>query len=443
MNDVKNLTIKWIQDQFVEFSKKLDEVFLRKNSEIELKKNTKEEDGYVTKGEGHENQIWGTDEEGNPNWRDFGSGLTNEDTPVGTIIAVMSNEVPKHYLACDGAIYDIGTYPYLESKFTKDFGMVHWFGGDGVNTYAVPDLRAEFLRGAGTAKRNTGSGGNVGQHQDGTLSSINWIGDGHLETFSSNNFGNIGGNYDKAISSTYKINNSGTISSNAGGLLVTSRPTNTSVLYCIKYEPTYYTGEEPKITNDYELLINQPRINGVTLVGNKTADDIGLNEGNPVGTVISFMGTKVPTNYLACDGKVYDIAKYPLLAQHFDDEFGNVQYFGGSAELGTFAVPDLRGEFLRGTGTADRNTGSGAVVGEHQDGTIQNNVFTANTNYIYAYKEDSNGTYTVKNADKIISNANYSTNISGKNDVGAVSDWGATFSPRPTNTAVLYCIKYQ
>lgn len=34
------------------------------------KANTKEDDGYVTKGEGHSNQVWATDAEGNPGWRD-------------------------------------------------------------------------------------------------------------------------------------------------------------------------------------------------------------------------------------------------------------------------------------------------------------------------------------------------------------------------------------
>ncbi|MDR1629595.1 MAG: hypothetical protein LBS36_05210 [Oscillospiraceae bacterium] len=31
-------------------------------------------------------------------------------------------------------------------------------------------------------------------------------------------------------------------------------------------------------TNDYDVLVNKPRINGVTLVGNKTTEEIGIEE---------------------------------------------------------------------------------------------------------------------------------------------------------------------
>ena len=102
---------------------------------------------------------------------------------------------------------------------------------------------------------------------------------------------------------------------------------------------------------DYVDLDGKPQINGVTLLGNLTSKDIGipdlkiLNEvvGPPVGEIISFMGTIAPPNYLICDGAVYPIADYPYLAQHFEDNFGSTYYFGGAD--GTFAVPDLKGEF--------------------------------------------------------------------------------------------------
>ena len=49
----------------------------------------------------------------------------------------------------------------------------------------------------------------------------------------------------------------------------------------------------------------------------------------PVGTVISIMSNHAPANYLACDGTVYNIAQYPVLAKHFKDEFGSENFFGG------------------------------------------------------------------------------------------------------------------
>ena len=99
--------------------------------------------------------------------------LTNnvgvEDTPVGHIMAYMGTIPPKHYLVCDGSVYNIVDYPALSSHILEQFGAVNYFGGDGETTFAVPDLRGEFLRGVGANSRvNQGSGAEVGEHQDAT-----------------------------------------------------------------------------------------------------------------------------------------------------------------------------------------------------------------------------------------------------------------------------------
>ena len=63
-----------------------------------------------------------------------------EDTPVGEIIRTVGNETPKHYLACDGSVYNIADYPHLAQYFKDNFGISNAFGGDGTTTFAVPDL---------------------------------------------------------------------------------------------------------------------------------------------------------------------------------------------------------------------------------------------------------------------------------------------------------------
>ena len=63
-----------------------------------------------------------------------------EDTPVGEIIRTIGNKTPKHYLMCDGTEYNISEYPYLAQHFKNEFGSYNYFGGDGINTFAVPDL---------------------------------------------------------------------------------------------------------------------------------------------------------------------------------------------------------------------------------------------------------------------------------------------------------------
>ena len=70
-----------------------------------------------------------------------------EDTPIGHVISYMGSTAPKHYLICDGSEYNIGDYPYLAQHMIDNFGIVNYFGGDGEITFAVPDLRDEFLIG--------------------------------------------------------------------------------------------------------------------------------------------------------------------------------------------------------------------------------------------------------------------------------------------------------
>ena len=163
-------------------------------------------------------------------------------TPTGCIMPFMGNTAPVGYLICDGTVYNIEDYSNLANFFLSQFGSINYFGGDGETTFAVPDLKGEFLRGTGTnSHTNQGSGANVGEHRDGTR------------------FPNIG-NYNNAtvfisvgpsneeISQTadsrITYSSSGarrykdvgiSTDNNTNPFLFTSRPTNTSVLYCIKY----------------------------------------------------------------------------------------------------------------------------------------------------------------------------------------------------------------
>lgn len=160
----------------------------------------------------------------------------------------------------------------------------------------------------------------------------------------------------------------------------------------------------------------------------------------PVGTIISFMGINAPTGYLKCDGTTYNISQYQELANHLQTQFGSKSYFGGNGST-TFAVPDLRGEFLRGTGTASRNTGSGANVGIHQDGTKIPNFYTWGKNIGCQLYNDASDAFNNKpeNQDKVYGGIlkQVSTGILNTTN----SSENASYVARPTNTSVLYCIK--
>ena len=175
-----------------------------------------------------------------------------EDTPVGHIIPYMGNNAPKHYLICDGGEYNIVDYPYLAQHFTDEFGSVNYFGGDGTTTFAVPDLRGEFLRGTGTnSHANQGSGATVGEHQDGTDIPViaQYIANDTAYLYTP---GRKTERYPHEMDSvliegytgfnTVRLERAeqGNNTTDIRRESITTRPTNTSVLYCIKYEPTYF-----------------------------------------------------------------------------------------------------------------------------------------------------------------------------------------------------------
>ena len=257
---------------------------------------------------------------------------------------------------------------------------------------------------------------------------------------------------------------------------------------------------------DYADLDGKPQINGVTLQGDLKASDLGIEEfsgnyqdlhgvpeslpnpysvtfngmlpfqsydgsrpvnitfpdveilnetaGTPVGEIISYMGTVAPANYLICDGAEYPIAEYPYLTQHFTNNFGSVNFFGGDGET-TFAVPDLRGEFLRGTGANSHvatisggrtyKEGSGQGVGTHGASTSIPfiwNYRTQNTILMETFNS-SKSDNKPEGMDATISGSSRSSLYanSTKNTLSSIIP--IVFSVRPTNTAVLYCIKYR
>lgn len=63
-----------------------------------------------------------------------------EDISVGHISSFIGNSIPSHYLSCDGSIYNITDYPHLSQYIKDQFGIFNFFGGDGITTFAVPDL---------------------------------------------------------------------------------------------------------------------------------------------------------------------------------------------------------------------------------------------------------------------------------------------------------------
>ena len=163
-------------------------------------------------------------------------------------------------------------------------------------------------------------------------------------------------------------------------------------------------------------------------------------DGNPIGTVISYMGAKAPKDYLVCDGAAYRVADYPRLAEFFKEQFGSAGYFGGDGGT-AFAVPDLRNLFLRGYHGENGDRLSGEI-GKTQPATENLYLYTVR-DFLQVPVSDSDSLKVPKNADKITSSSKTGlwTSMRSYDSDGMDNLTQSYYTARPVNAAVLYCIK--
>lgn len=103
----------------------------------------------------------------------------------------------------------------------------------------------------------------------------------------------------------------------------------------------------------------------------------------PVGAIMPFAGTSVPTGYLLCDGGEVRIADYP-------DLFGVIGYTYKKIGLigkNTFAIPDLRGRFPLGRDDMDNAN----TVPDKDDPTISIDAGGGSSNRVTSTAADNMG----------------------------------------------------
>lgn len=147
-------------------------------------------------------------------------------------------------------------------------------------------------------------------------------------------------------------------------------------------------------------------------------------DATPVGTIIMYWGNSAPSGYFVCNGGSFDGNQYPQL----------------QAVIGSTTLPDLRNQFIRGAAPGSRNTGySETDAGRNVTGSFGANDFmNDNSNPWY-----TGAFFTQQNAARDASD--------GKNGksweicIDASRVWGAEHTAaefRPTNVALLFCIKH-
>ena len=164
-----------------------------------------------------------------------GGGEEYADNPLGTILSYGGTTAPEGWFLCHGQALSRTEYSELFAVIGTSFGT-----GDGSTTFNLPDLRGEFLRGAGVNSHSgEGNGGTVGQHQDAT-NQINitvWAGqlcfDPELNTSAQAPDVNVNG-----PTYQYLQNETGHTGTQQIASMFKARPTNTSVNFIIKAKKT-------------------------------------------------------------------------------------------------------------------------------------------------------------------------------------------------------------
>jgi len=171
--------------------------------------------------------------------------------------------------------------------------------------------------------------------------------------------------------------------------------------------------------------------------------DGGFIASLPAGMILSFANSTAPDGFLECNGASLNRASYARLFSAIGTTWGD-----GEEEGNTFALPDLRGAFLRGTGTGSINSRNkiGGDVGSFQEDKFQGHRHTAH--WTNAFGDSQTPGYLA-----VINNHNqyYSSGGASQLPVGTIKEPitnGVHGDPRigdethPYNAGILYCIKY-
>jgi microcystin-dependent protein len=140
----------------------------------------------------------------------------------------------------------------------------------------------------------------------------------------------------------------------------------------------------------------------------------------PVGAIIAYYGDTSPGGFIACDGSSFSASGYPKLYKL----------------LGKSTTPDLRGCFLRMLG------GQSASLGVKQEDAGRN---AAGEFPVRAHDgiAPTTGPFSAKTTERSASWTGYPGVVTVDFDLSRV--WGASHIAtefRPTNVAILYCIKH-
>lgn len=215
--------------------------------------------------------------------------------------------------------------------------------------------------------------------------------------------------------------------------------------------------EKEKLNEIYSqlLIASDGTINNISVESLKTLIENEVKEqlkktstsSTPTGAILAQMSKEAPEGYLICDGKQYNIEDYPQLSNYIKEQFGSYNYWGGNGTT-TFCVPNLQGEFLRGYSTSANESVTKGVtttyIGKHQEGTLNPYLISSNagTAFYTAYVSSSVKMKRSNEDLDLTISGSYTQQGINTNKTSTTGKITTQYLARPTNTAVLYCIKY-
>jgi microcystin-dependent protein len=163
-----------------------------------------------------------------------------------------------------------------------------------------------------------------------------------------------------------------------------------------------------------------------------------VDAAGPAGAIMAFAGTTAPSGWLKCEGQAVSQTTYANLYAAIGSNWNT-----GGEGAGNFRLPDLRGMFVRGTGTNATGSSSGAVgpsVGSYAADTYLNHTHT-DSGHTHTVASGNSGTsWNTTATSGSVDTAGYTTTTSTGTANIQASTTGGT-ETKPKNYGVLYIIK--
>lgn len=151
----------------------------------------------------------------------------------------------------------------------------------------------------------------------------------------------------------------------------------------------------------------------------------------PTGTISPFATPTPPSGWLLCNGQEVLISQYQPLYNIITDT-----YNGASVTSGYFKVPDLRGRFIRGTGSDGSNGMNGSslgFLGEKQSHALRSHTHPTYTVHDYTTQSTRGGDYRWS--------WNQGSRITGSSTSCSDHDGRSSTETRPYCISLIFCIK--